>query len=90
LVFRAQVAAGKKKVSPSVFQEQFKISDEIFWEEHEGWNKYTVGNFSSYRAAKTYANDIRDNNGVTGSFVTAYHNGTRITVQEALSISGGK
>ncbi len=90
LVFRAQVAAGKKKVSPSVFQAEFKITEEIFWEEHEGWNKYTVGNFNSYRAAKTFANDIRDNNGVTGSFVVAYNNGTRISVQEALNIAGGK
>ena len=90
LVFRAQVAAGKKKVAPSVFQGEYKISDEIFWEEHEGWNKYTVGNFNSYRAAKTFANEIRDNNGVTGSFVVAYNKGTRISVQEALNLSGGK
>ncbi len=90
LVFRAQVAAGKKKVSTSVFQAEFKITDEIFWEEHEGWNKYTVGNFNSYRAAKTFANDIRDNNGVTGSFVVAYNKGVRISVQEALNLSNGK
>ncbi len=90
LVFRAQVAAGKKKVAPSVFQGEYKITDEIFWEEHEGWNKYTVGNFNSYRAAKTFANEIRDNNGVTGSFVVAYNKGTRISVQEALNLSGGK
>jgi len=90
LVFRAQVAAGKKKVSPSVFQDEYKITEEIFWEEHEGWNKYTVGNFNSYRAAKTFANEIRDNNGVTGSFVVAYNNGTRISVQEALNLAGGK
>ncbi len=90
LVFRAQVAAGKKKVAPSVFQGEYKINDEIFWEEHEGWNKYTVGNFNSYRAAKTFANEIRDNNGVTGSFVVAYNKGTRISVQEALNLSGGK
>jgi DNA polymerase III gamma/tau subunit len=90
LVFRAQVAAGKKKVAPSVFQGEYKISDEIFWEEHDGWNKYTVGNFNSYRAAKTFANEIRDNNGVTGSFVVAYNKGSRISVQEALNLSGGK
>ncbi len=90
LVFRAQVAAGKKKVAPSVFQGEYKITEEIFWEEHEGWNKYTVGNFNSYRAAKTFANEIRDNNGVTGSFVVAYNKGTRISVQEALNLSGGK
>lgn len=90
LVFRAQVAAGKKKVSPTVFNKQFNLNEEIFWEEHDGWQKYTVGNFSSYRAAKTFANDIRDNNGVEGSFVVAYHNGNRISVQEALNLSGGK
>ncbi|MCG3168068.1 MAG: hypothetical protein POELPBGB_03868 [Bacteroidia bacterium] len=90
LVFRAQVAAGKKKVAPSLFQGEFKLSEEVFYEEHEGWHKYTVGNFSSYRAAKTFANEIRDNNGVTGSFVVAYNKGVRISVQEALSISGGK
>lgn len=90
LVFRAQVAAGKKKVSPSVFNTEFNLSDEIFYEEHEGWHKYTVGNFSSYRAAKTFANQIRDNNSVTGSFVVSYNNGNRISVQEAISIAGGQ
>lgn len=90
LVFRAQVAAGKKKVAPSLFQGEFKLSEEVFYEEHEGWHKYTVGNFNSYRAAKTFANEIRDNNGVTGSFVVAYNKGVRISVQEALNLSGGK
>lgn len=88
LVFRAQIAAGPNQVDPSVFSSKYGISDVVSVEEHEGLFKYVVGEFGSYRAAKTFSNELRDNNGVDGPFVTAYNNGIRIHVKEALDIAG--
>ena len=88
LVFRVQVAAGPNKVDPSFFVNKYGISEAVVIEEHEGLNKYVVGEFGSYRPAKTFSNELRDNNSVEGPFVTAYNDGVRIHVKEALEIAG--
>jgi len=88
LVYKVQVAATKRKVEGSEFKSQYNLSDEVNWEDHEGWNKYVVGSFQNYKAAKAYSNSVRDNNGVPGPFVTSYMDGSRITVQEALEKQG--
>jgi septal ring-binding cell division protein DamX len=88
LVFRVQIAAGPKSTESALFASKHNISDAISVENHEGLSKYVVGEFGSYRPAKTYSNELRDTNGVAGPFVTAYNNGVRITVQEALNIAG--
>lgn len=88
LVFRVQVAAGANNVDPSTFASKFNISEAISVEEHDGMFKYVVGEFGSYRPAKTFCNDLRDNNSVEGPFVTAYNNGVRIHVREALDLLG--
>ena len=54
---------------------------------HQGWHKYTVGKFSIYKGARNYREIIKNQHKIKGPFVTAYNNGTRITVQEALMIS---
>lgn len=88
LVFRVQVAAGANSVDPGIFGRKYNINETISVEEHEGMFKYVVGEFGSYRAAKTFCNDLRDNNNVDGPFVTAYNNGVRIHVREALGLAG--
>ena len=88
LVFRVQVAAGPNQVDPSFFVNKYGISDAIVIEEHEGLFKYVVGEFGSYRPAKTFSNELRDNNSVENPFVTAYNDGVRIHVKEALDIAG--
>jgi hypothetical protein len=88
LVFRVQIAAGPRKDDPASYQSKYGITDAVVIEEHEGLNKYVVGEFGSYRPAKTFSNELRDKNGVVGTFVTAYNNGVRIHVQEALNIAG--
>jgi hypothetical protein len=40
-----------------------------------------------YKGARNYREIIKDQHKIEGPFVTAYNNGTRITVQEALMIS---
>jgi len=88
LVFRVQVAAGANNVDPSSFASKFNIKESVSVEEHDGMFKYVVGEFGSYRPAKTFCNDLRDNNSVEGPFVTAYNNGVRIHVREALDLLG--
>ncbi|MDP6909054.1 MAG: hypothetical protein QF371_06085 [Flavobacteriales bacterium] len=88
LVFRVQVAAGPNRVDPAFFQNKFGISDAVVIEEHDGMFKYMVGEFGSYRPAKTFSNELRDTNGVDGPFVTSYNDGNRIHVREALEIAG--
>jgi len=88
LVFRVQIAAGPNRDDPSFYQTKYGITYSVVIEEHDGLNKYVVGEFGSYRPAKTFSNELRDNNAVVGPFVTAYNNGTRIHVKEALDIAG--
>jgi hypothetical protein len=88
LVFRVQVAAGPNQVDPSFFVSKYGISEAVVIEEHEDLFKYVVGEFGSYRPAKTFSNELRDNNNVEGPFVTAYNDGVRIHVKEALDIAG--
>lgn len=88
LVFRVQVAAGPNKVDPEFFKSKYGINDAVVIEEHEGLLKYVVGEFGSYRPAKTFSNELRDSNNVVGPFVTAYKDGVRIHVKEALDLAG--
>ena len=88
LIFRVQIAAGPNQDDPSYYQTKYGIKDAVVIESHDGLNKYVVGEFGSYRPAKTFSNELRDNNAVVGPFVTAYNNGTRIHVKEALDIAG--
>lgn len=88
LVFRVQVAAGPNKVDPSFFKEKYGLTEDVVIEEHEGMFKYVLGEFGSYRPAKTFSNELRDNNSVDGPFVTSYNDGARIHVKEALEIAG--
>jgi len=88
LVFRVQIAAGPNRDDPAFYQKKYGITDAVVIEDHDGLNKYVVGEFGSYRPAKTFSNELRDNNAVEGPFVIAYNNGTRIHVKEALDIAG--
>lgn len=88
LVFRVQVMAGPREDDPAAVKSKFNIAEEVKVEKHDGLNKYVVGEFGSYRAAKTFCNTLRDTNNVPGPWVVAYHNGERIDVKRALEIAG--
>ncbi len=86
LSFRVQIAALSRNASPSEFTNRFGLSDRVDAEQHDGLNKYLVGNFTAYQEARNKREDIRGK-GASDAFVTAYNSGRRITVQEALMIS---
>ncbi|MCC7051477.1 MAG: hypothetical protein IT239_06860, partial [Bacteroidia bacterium] len=90
LVYRVQVCAVHKNVPNSYFNDLFKIQEEVYSETHEGWYKYTTGAYQQYQQARDRRVNLADNGVNTGPFVTAYNNGSRVTVQEALMISRQK
>jgi hypothetical protein len=86
--YRVQIAAGHTLVNVSYFDKKYGVREQIYTEMHEGWNKYTIGGYNTYADARNNRESSKSNYGLdTGPFVTAYNNGERITVQEALMIT---
>jgi hypothetical protein len=86
LVFKVQVCATHRTVDANFVKTNYKLQDEVIQDMHEGWFKFTVGGYGQYVEARNKREDLAPNN-LPGPFVTAYNNGNRITVQEALMIS---
>lgn len=49
--------------------------------------KYTSGKFSTFKAATAHKNELREK-GLTDCFVVAFQNGERISITEAIKLSG--
>lgn len=90
LYYSVQICATKKQVDVSYFVKANNINEKIYTLMHEGWHKYIVGEFAVYKDARDHREEVKTQNKVVGPFVTAYNKGVRITVQEALMISGQK
>lgn len=90
ILFRVQVSATHKNVPNTWFNENYKVSGEVYSEMHEGWYKYTTGGYNQYAQARDKRVELSANPVIPGPFVTAYNSGKRITVQEALMISNQK
>ncbi len=88
IVYKVQILAAHRVVNKSYMKEKFKFEDQFNIENHEGWIKYTTGKFGEYKEARDARERITQNHAnLPGPFVTAYNNGERVTVQEALLIS---
>lgn len=90
VAFRVQICAlSKLQRGSSYFESKYAISGKVSVEFHEGWRKYVTGKFGQYNDARNYREEVKTK-GVENPFVTAYNNGKRITVQEALMVSSQK
>lgn len=88
--YKVQVCAlSKMERSTFYFESKFAIPSKVSMELHEGWRKYITGKYNLYRDARDYREKMRTK-GVENPFVTAYSNGKRVTVQEALMVSNQK
>jgi hypothetical protein len=85
--YKVQIAAAHKVVDAKYFQSRHGFGEKFGIENHEGWVKYTTGSFEVYRGARDDRERIKSRYNFNGPFVTAYNDGVRITVQEALMIS---
>ncbi len=88
--YRVQICALRKKTETNYFVQNHNVKEKIYLNMHEGWHKYTVGDFKEYMAARDHRSNAKSNYKINGSFVTAYNDGSRITVQEALMITKDK
>jgi len=84
--YRVQIIAAHNTVSKRYVKKAFGFSGSFDIENHEGWVKYITGNYSTYKQARDKRNTLNSYD-FDGPFVTAYNNGDRITVQEALMLS---
>lgn len=84
--YRVQIIAAHNTVSKRYIKKAFGYSGAVNIDNHQGWVKYTTNGYKSYKEAKNNRNSLNQYD-FDGPFVTAYNNGDRITVQEALMLS---
>ena len=91
IVYKVQISAGHREVGRTYFSSRHRYNGAYDMERHQGWIKYVTGRFGSYAEARDQrVSFVNAAYGFPGPFVTAYNNGARITVQEALLLSNQK
>lgn len=86
LNYKIQIGAYRRNLKPSYFKTQ-KVDEPVKKTIHEGLHKYLIGKYDKYAEATSKKKEVWGSTAVKDAFVTAYNNGNRITVQEALMLS---
>ena len=88
ITYKVQILAAHRVVDKSYLKKKFSFEESYNIEHHNGWIKYTTGMYTQYKDARDARVKITSaSSKLPGPFVTAYNDGERITVQEALLIS---
>jgi hypothetical protein len=90
IYYRIQVAAGHQSIDVKRYFKKYKLEEKVLAEDHNGWKKYSVGSYRIYKEARDYRTHIWNTTSINDAFVSAYNNGSRITVQEALMVGNQK
>lgn len=84
LFYSVQIAATNRspKRDNAWFSSRYHFNQTVSRTEHEGWNKYLIGQFGSYHEARALRNNTRGE--VSDAFIVAYdESGNRIPVGKA-------
>ena len=88
VTYKVQITAAHREVGKSYFSARHRFTGEFSIEHHQGWIKYVTGSYGQYKEARDQRTSyVQAGHNFPGPFVTAYNNGERITVQEALVLS---
>lgn len=88
ITYRVQIAAGHNNLRKTEFEKLYGFTEGYNLESIDGWLKYTTGSHKYYKEARNDRERITSRyEKFKGPFVTAYNEGQRITVQEALMIT---
>lgn len=88
ITYKVQITAAHREVGKAYFMARHRYNGDFQIERHQGWIKYVTGGYTDYKAARDQrVGYVQAGHNFPGPFVTAYNNGERITVQEALAIS---
>lgn len=88
VTYKVQISAGHREVGRTYFQTRHRYTGDFSIERHQGWIKYVTGATPTYKEARDLrVSLVQAGHQFPGPFVTAYNNGERITVQEALMLS---
>jgi hypothetical protein len=88
ITYKVQILAAHRVVDKSYLKRKFSFEEDYNIENHNGWIKYTTGMYTQYKDARDARVKITSaSSKLPGPFVTAYNDGERITVQEALLVS---
>ncbi|MCD6201562.1 MAG: hypothetical protein J7K46_07130 [Bacteroidales bacterium] len=90
IYFRVQVLASRNPVQIESYIRKHHIPGKIYREKVNGLYKYTTGTFALYQDARAFARHLKEVTDIDSAFVTAYDNGKRISVREALDRTGQK
>ncbi|MEE4197977.1 MAG: SPOR domain-containing protein [Bacteroidales bacterium] len=80
IIFRVQIAASQKELTPIQLKQKFCGEKYIYFSYEKPWYKYAAGNFSGYPEARRMKERIK----VAGAFVVAYQYGEKLDIQQAI------
>ena len=85
-----KVQVGKfKGIPPAEIQAVFsKIKDLKQMKDADGYTRYVVGEFTDYKQAKAFKEEVRTTYGVKDAFLVAYNKDELISVRDALKLLG--
>lgn len=81
IVFKVQLMASRKKMP--LTPQQFNGLNVLSEEQYKSFTRYMYGNADTYEAAKLLKTNA-DKKGYTTSYIVAYKDGVRITLQQAI------
>jgi hypothetical protein len=88
VTYSVQILAAHRIVEKTYFNTRHGYRGEYNIENHDGWVKYVAGKYDAYTDARAAREGLKqESRDLPGPFVTAYQDGERISVQEALLVS---